>query len=231
VEWKCNTIQYNAIQYNTIQLLKTDSATHTKQIPWSDSAIVYPQQTSRCSQKHEFQSAQADGTNMAVGPNYLKFSKQKNNFTVKLPRLQFFKSQKSLCSWVTFFVNSANKNTSKNNFNSQLRRDDFLVILYTTRHEFLYRCVMSSHSEDTFYYFPTQPVCHHQGLLQRTTSWIYDDPESELHSTTSSPFRDSHTNALWQFRANTESVHSSYWFWLTNRWWQLCNSSCILLIT
>ena len=96
-----------------------------------------------------------------------------------------FKSQQSLCSWVTFFVNSANKNTSKNNFNSQLRRDDFLVILYTTRHEFLYRCVMSSHSEDTFYYFPTQPVCHHQGLLQRTTSWIYDDPESELHSTTS----------------------------------------------
>ena len=56
--WICGMkMQYNTIQYNTIQY-NTTSATHTKLIPWSDSAIVYPQQTSRCSQKHEFQSAQ-----------------------------------------------------------------------------------------------------------------------------------------------------------------------------
>jgi hypothetical protein len=78
--------------------------------------------------------------------------------------------------------------TGNSNFISQLRRDDLLVIFYTRRHEFLYRNVMSSQSEVTFYYFLTELVWYHQGLLQRMTSWNYNR-ECEMHSTTSSHWK------------------------------------------
>lgn len=73
-----------------------------------------------------------------MGLNSLKFSKNKNNSTLKLLGMKLLNNNNVFAVGDTFLI-TTNKNKGNSNFIVHLRRDDLLVIFCTRRHEFLYR--------------------------------------------------------------------------------------------